>query len=185
MVHSYRDDKRFHELVFLLQFAAALSVLLQNVGFALDIGTRKGLGRMKAIAVVQLAIVLYSRVFRYAVVGLSLLKSLRASGSFFVLPGMASIVMLGIFNALMVMDAVTKVAKFLPMQIQRHSVAEIRSSSIRLQTSLNRMSSLKRVYTMTPAHKRWQKLRGAVAVHSLLLTKRGGDVAPAAASHKD
>merc|ERR1711998_722373 len=110
----HRDDVRYHELIFLLQFAAAISLALQNYGYTLDIKTKAGLFKMQISTIFAFIVIAYSRVFRFIYVLSKLVSHFYSDGDYaFLTSGVICSLLMGIMNLLMFLDAAVKVKKFL------------------------------------------------------------------------
>merc|ERR1711879_87101 len=109
----YHDNRDYHEFVLLLQAAAFMAMALQNYGYTLDVSTKRGLMKMKiTIAISWLAIV-YSRVLRFVILAYRLARTFYADGNFTILSVAACVlILMGIFNAMLFMDATRKLRKF-------------------------------------------------------------------------
>merc|ERR1719240_2397738 len=103
---SFASEPYFHEMVFLLQFAAAFALMTQNYGYTLDTKSAGGLLRMKVAVTLTLAVLVYSRVLRFAFLGYKLLGIAYASGSMTLFAGGATVICtMSLLNSLFVVDA--------------------------------------------------------------------------------
>merc|ERR1719277_2112539 len=99
----YYDNSWYHELIFLLQFAAFAALALQNYGFTLDVTTAAGLCRMNVAVTSTIVVMLYSRVIRYIPVCYALIMTFIAdNNTYFLYVGCAVIVMMGIVSMLFI-----------------------------------------------------------------------------------
>lgn len=110
---AYGSNPHYHEMVFLLQGAAFAAMAAQNYGFALDVKTARGLRQMRVISVFVLVIMLWSRLFRFLHLARTCLSLLYSDGNIGILFAAGpSLCLMGLFNILMVADAVQKVSKY-------------------------------------------------------------------------
>lgn len=109
----YRDCPHYHEAIFLLQASVAVSLSCQQLGFTLDVGTRRGLRLMQVLVTVVFAAFLWGRLLRYGYLWSELLGMFHADGNFFMLRlAMAPLVLMSLFNILLVVDSFQKFHKF-------------------------------------------------------------------------
>jgi hypothetical protein len=117
IMSRFADLPEFHEMIFLLQFAAAAALLTQNYGFTLNVRVARELMCMKMQVAFTFAMMFYSRVFRFAILGYRMMSVFWASGSMsFVYGGGAVFGLMGLLNILFALDAYGKFAKFIKMQ---------------------------------------------------------------------
>merc|ERR1712039_545268 len=113
----YGDSRHYHEFVFLLQFASLIAMSSQSYGYTLDVKTASGLKQMKACVTVTLVTLLWSRLFRYAFIGYNLLSTFIADGNTAMTYGGGfALGLMGLLNALYVLDAFGKFIKFIIMK---------------------------------------------------------------------
>jgi len=118
----YGLNPHYHEFVFLLQGAAATALLSQSYGFTLDVNTADGLMSMKGSVTFTMITILYTRLLRYVYLGYQLAMTFYADGNIKVMcGGIAMLILLGIVNILMCVDAVKKCMKFLSMKPRSHT----------------------------------------------------------------
>merc|ERR1719198_947618 len=161
----HRDDVCYHELVFLLQFAAAVSLGLQNYGYTLDIKTKAGLFKMQISTIIAFIVISYSRVFRFIHVLSKLVSHFYSDGDYaFVTSGVICSLLMGIMNLLMFLDAAVKVKKFLSMSVAEEATPEfysrVRSSSTDFFGSAK--GGHNSYHGLSKPQKRWAKVKGAV-----------------------
>eukprot|EP00008_Paramoeba_atlantica_P007113 CAMPEP_0201492956 /NCGR_PEP_ID=MMETSP0151_2-20130828/35497_1 /ASSEMBLY_ACC=CAM_ASM_000257 /TAXON_ID=200890 /ORGANISM="Paramoeba atlantica, Strain 621/1 / CCAP 1560/9" /LENGTH=288 /DNA_ID=CAMNT_0047880061 /DNA_START=210 /DNA_END=1073 /DNA_ORIENTATION=- len=115
---QYRTDPAFHELVMLFQLAAAIALLMQQVGFFLDITKPKGLISMCVIVSVVWGTVIYSRFYRAIPLFYHFLVTFHEDGEqkFFIGACIAGGLMM-IFNCLILLDSTAKLVKFLRLLV--------------------------------------------------------------------
>ena len=107
----HRGSRDYHEMIMLLQFAAFWAGFFQLYGYTLDLDVPAQFRRMQISVSVTLGAVLWSRGFRYVVVGRRLLAALdgeprmRACGALV-------LSIMGIFNAFVIYDCGKKFMKF-------------------------------------------------------------------------
>ncbi|KAH8085608.1 hypothetical protein JL720_7597 [Aureococcus anophagefferens] len=100
----HRGSRDYHEMIMLLQFAAFWAGFFQLYGYTLDLDVPAQFRRMQMSVSVTLGAVLWSRGFRYVVVGRRLLAALdgeprmRACGALV-------LSIMGIFNAFVIFDS--------------------------------------------------------------------------------
>ena len=154
----YRDNVHYAEGVFLLQGAAFGAFFLQQYGYTLDIKRRAGLLQMKLIVTVTMLIMVWSRLVRYGWLWYLLISLYHADGSVVFKLALPPVVLMSLFNVLILLDAVAKFAKFLPMRLDHahlHHHATMALDSPHPRTNTN-------VWPMSKSHKEWSKLKGAV-----------------------
>lgn len=152
----YGDNRHYHEFVLLLQGAAFVAMLSQNYGFTLDVWSVSGLRQMKACVTVTLVTMLWSRLFRYAFIGYSLISTFVADGNAAMTYGGGSVLgLMGMLNCLFVMDACGKFLKFIKM---KHADKEVIEASVAVTASCCRHSVTSVV--LTKSQKEWSKIRG-------------------------
>ena len=109
----YPDNKLYHEMVFLLLFAAFTCMTLSQISYTIDTGTIYGLVCMQLCTATSWAIIIYSRCIRFAYVIYLLLLQLYADGAYYVVGfGCVGVVLMSVFNILMIVDATAKLIKF-------------------------------------------------------------------------
>lgn len=103
----------YHQMVFLLQFAAFVAFTAQGYGWTLDVATAAGLWRMRAVSIIVAAVVVWTRLFRFVALARGLLGELYEDGSTIMASAAwPALCGMGLFNALITKDAVLKVIKF-------------------------------------------------------------------------
>jgi len=110
---KHRENRDYHELSFLLQFAAFVCGFAQLWGFTLDLSTATGLARMRGAVLVASIVAWYSRAFRFAVVATRLLAAVRDAGDermFY--GGVVGLGAMAVFNAALVKDMSKRFYKF-------------------------------------------------------------------------
>merc|ERR1711879_872430 len=113
----YRDNTHYHEAIFLLQAAAFIAVLVQQIGFALNIKERVGLFQMRALVTVSFAVIAWSRILRYAYLWYILLTTFIEDGNWLCLElACAPVVLLSAFNVIVLIDVWSKLVKFWSMR---------------------------------------------------------------------
>jgi len=65
---KFRDSFYYHELIFLMQFAACISLILTNYGQLLNIEDENGLRQMKVVSTLTFIVILWSRIIRFCYV---------------------------------------------------------------------------------------------------------------------
>lgn len=109
----YPQHRGIHEMVFLLQGAAAVAMFAQNYGYTLDIQTRRGLRAMKANVLVVWAVILWSRVLRFAWVFSVILREIVEDGNLALSAvGAAVVLAMSYVNYIFFADATKKMLKF-------------------------------------------------------------------------
>lgn len=163
----------YHELVFLLQFAAALALACQNYGYTLDVSTRSGLLKMRATVIFVFITMFYSRAARYVYVTFNIVMFLYAEGgAFMCVGGGITAAVMALFNILLVMDSAGKLVKFLRMDIAKDAQpALLREASSAVLIS---STGIHGVHQLTKAQSGWAKLRGARALGVLKRTRQAG-----------
>jgi len=165
----YNDSSYYHEFVFLLQFAAATAMMAQNYGFTLDVKTATGLRQMKVIVAGVCVVIFYSRLFRYWYVGYQLVLQYWVDSNIglLCLGGFVLIVM-GLFNILMVVDAVGKFKKFAFMKAPDKEVVDAQMDTLR---SFQRHNP---TIVLSKSRKEWAKVRGALHMGVLKRPRAAG-----------
>merc|ERR1711870_128022 len=129
----YGNNRDYHEFVLLLQGAAFVAILSQNYGYTLDVKSASGLKQMKICVIVTLATMLWSRLFRYALIGYSLVSMFVADGNMaMTYCGGSMLGLMGAFNCLLIHDAYSKFFKFMKME---HTVEEVNTRAAMAKTS--------------------------------------------------
>eukprot|EP00930_Biecheleria_cincta_P005134 TRINITY_DN106057_c0_g1_i1.p1 TRINITY_DN106057_c0_g1~~TRINITY_DN106057_c0_g1_i1.p1 ORF type:complete len:343 (+),score=61.68 TRINITY_DN106057_c0_g1_i1:161-1189(+) len=114
----YADNRDYHELVFLLQVAAFVALSLQSYGYTLNVKTKTGLFKIKVNIAISWLAILYSRVVRFAIVGYRLASTFYMDGNLRMLyVGISALVLMGLFNATIFLDATQKLVKFAKMPL--------------------------------------------------------------------
>lgn len=110
----------FHEVVFLLQGAAAVGITAQQFGFLLDIRNAGELFTMKIYIVTTLFCMVWCRGIRYVSILYSIVMYYSAFEMYTMLIAavLAALVM-GFVNALFVVDSISKASKYLPMTTEQ------------------------------------------------------------------
>lgn len=148
----YGNNAYYHELVMCLQFAAAFALLLQQYSFTLDIKSAGGLRQMNVLCVVVFCIMCYTRVYRYAIVAYGLCSDFHANGhTGMLVAGVAVVASMSLLNILFVVDATTKLAKFLKLSLRDSSSAELEDGLIRVTSSGNLMKHPSASKALRPA----------------------------------
>lgn len=151
----FANEPYYHEMVFLLQFAAAIALGLQNYGYILDVKTASGLFRMKMAVTITLCTIIYSRVLRFAYVGYKLLGiSYASGGGAMFYGGCAVICLMGLINTLFTLDATGKFSKFIRMKHIEAKIDEALTDVIAAVTPVR----------IPKNSANWAKLRGVKAM---------------------
>lgn len=109
----YPDNKLYHELVFLLLFAAFICMSLSQLSYTIDTRTVAGLACMLLCTAVSWVVIMYGRCIRFGYVVYLLLLQLYADGAYYVVGfGSVGVVLMSVFNLLMIVDATAKLVKF-------------------------------------------------------------------------
>merc|ERR1712003_353198 len=109
----YHDNRDYHEFVLLLQAAAFVALALQSYGYTLDVSTRSGLAKMRCTITISWSTILYSRVLRFAVLAWRLAYNFYSdSNTIMLILGLCALTLMGLFNAMIFMDATKKLNKF-------------------------------------------------------------------------
>jgi len=164
---SFASEPYYHEMVFLLQFAAAFALMTQNYGYTLDTKTASGLLRMKMAVTLTLIVMIYSRVLRFAYCGYQLLCIAYASGNthlFF--GGSIVVVLMSLLNILFVSDAAGKFSKFMKLKhIDTNAPLEKQKTfKFELEEAMVNMASAMAPIRIPKAKKEWSKVRGALTM---------------------
>lgn len=121
----YGDNTWYHELVFLLQFAAVSAMGFQQYGFTLDVKTQGGLRQMKLCVFLTWLIILYSRVLRFVYVAFQLVLLLHQDGSMNMFyAGLVAISAMSVINVSFFLDCTSKVMKFAKMKHKDEAIEE-------------------------------------------------------------
>jgi hypothetical protein len=169
----YGSNQYYHELVFLLQFAAFVAMGLQNLGYFLDLNTPEGLRTSRYFATFVFITMLYSRLFRFWFVGYMIVTSIYADGATgMLILGCFVLTTMGLFNLLMVADAGKKFFKLATMELNNEALKKPQTLQLAKTASMDALSmglaSPAPFVELTGGQKRWAKLRGAVKVQSVL-----------------
>eukprot|EP00931_Biecheleriopsis_adriatica_P074237 TRINITY_DN48341_c0_g1_i1.p1 TRINITY_DN48341_c0_g1~~TRINITY_DN48341_c0_g1_i1.p1 ORF type:complete len:363 (-),score=61.15 TRINITY_DN48341_c0_g1_i1:429-1517(-) len=159
----YHDNSDYHEFVFLLQFAAFLSMMLTNYGYTLNVETASGLRTMRMTVATSWLIVCYSRVVRYCIVGMRLSRRFYLDGRimlFYI--GSASLLLMSLVNLLIFADSTRKLVKFV---LKTSATAEeVVDAAVEVNSALNRAHSGPLVRS---SQKNWAKLRSVVLLGAM------------------
>merc|ERR1711972_642132 len=163
----------YHELVFLLQFAAFCAMASQNYGYTLDVSTQSGLIKMRAVVAFVFATMFYSRAARYPCVIYHVVMVLYAeAGTVMFVCGCVAAAFMSVINILLVADSAGKLVKFFRMCIAKDaSPALIRRSSSRMLVS---STGIHGAHQLTQARSQWAKLRGAYSMGVLKRARQAG-----------
>eukprot|EP00967_Tisochrysis_lutea_P129090 scaffold221633_cov32-Tisochrysis_lutea.AAC.2 len=109
----YPRNQYVHEVVCLLQGAAAVALLMQNYGYTLDTSTPGGLLRMKLSVGCVWVVVLWSRVLRFTFLFFKLVPTIFADGNIVISSGAVIVVLaMSYINFIFFADATRKLLKF-------------------------------------------------------------------------
>lgn len=161
----HRDNVYYHELVFLLQFAAAVALALQHYGYSLDIKTKAGLFQMQISTLFTFVTIAYSRVFRFIYVLYKLVTYFYSDGDYaFLTSGITCSLLMGMMNLLMFLDATVKVKKFITMSITEDASPEFHSRLRRSSSDFfgSAKGGHNSYHGLSQPQKRWAKVKGAV-----------------------
>lgn len=112
----FGDSRLYHEAVFLLQGAAGIALGAQAYGYTINIKTNTGIFQMKLLTSLVMAVMLYTRVFRYCLLGFELAQMMY-NGNFAVFTiSMFACLAMSLFNVIIVGDAFKKFKKFAFME---------------------------------------------------------------------
>jgi len=125
----YPDWSLVHEMACLLELAAAVAGFTQYYGYTKDVKTHSGLRNMKISIIVTFAIMIWSRMIRYFWLAWIIGRRTWKDGNILVFTLMCvSLFFFTLFNILIMIDAIQKLLKFLPMRIEHHDKEEISKS---------------------------------------------------------
>jgi len=114
---QFNTEPAFHEMVFLLQLAAAVAMGAQQYSYTLNVRSAEGLKSMKASVTLVFVTVLWSRIIRFMVLGYQLFMIFYNSGAMaFVYGGVTVVGLMSVINILLFMDSVGKFVKFIKMR---------------------------------------------------------------------
>jgi len=154
----YPTNAYYHELVFLLQFAALVAMGAQQMGYLLDVKSASGLRTMKVYVTLTWVTLLWSRVLRYNYVCYSLLCEFYSSGNMALFWGGLSVtVAMSLINLLFFMDATGKLTKFLPMSYTQETEVEMELTAVTAS-----LTGAPRAIFLSKAQKDWAKVKGVV-----------------------
>lgn len=136
---------------------------MQQIGYLLDIKTRRGLLLMKIDVLIIGAAIWWGRFLRYFYLWYSILTTYYADGSYLLRLSIVPLVGMSLFNLGLIADTTTKVAKFLPKTIQNTDPEELREASAIVLAS----STVDSFRGLSAADGSWAKLRGAYAMGAL------------------
>lgn len=106
----------FIETVFMLQLAAGVGLVLQQFGFLLDVKEASDLFWMKVYVTISVTVMVYARAIRFGMIGYSVVGYYLYFENYGMLFGsLFAAFFMGLFNFLMVGDAIKKAIKYLPM----------------------------------------------------------------------
>jgi hypothetical protein len=113
----YRQYSYYHEIIFLLQFAAFFALMFQHYGHTLDTKTEKGLCAMKYISAVTLLVMLYSRCFRYLYIAGVFCFQLYTDGhTALLVQGSVALSLMALINIAFCVDTVKRFCKYACMK---------------------------------------------------------------------
>ena len=159
----YRDNPYYAEISMLLQLAAFIAFVCQQYGFTLSMETHEGLRNMKISLSINLLIIIWSRVIRFAVLLQILLMTMWEDKNWFVLKfAVAPLICMTLFNVLVLMDSSMKFAKFMPMHIKKHSMDEIKDLAVEAASAGRHTRSRQSFSGMNLSQRNWAKIRGVV-----------------------
>uniref|UniRef100_A0A7S3V232 TLC domain-containing protein n=1 Tax=Aplanochytrium stocchinoi TaxID=215587 RepID=A0A7S3V232_9STRA len=100
----------YHESIFLLQGAAGISIGSQSYAYTLDLKKDSDVFKYKILSLIVLAVILYTRVFRFFSLGLELATLMYGSNFAIFALAMAASSLMSIFNVLLLLDALKKIS---------------------------------------------------------------------------
>lgn len=160
----------YHELVFLLQFAAFVAMSFQQAGYLLDIKTASGLRTMKIYVTITWVTMVWSRGIRFVWVAISLVMDFYAEGQTgLLIGGGIAASMMSLLNLLMLADATAKLKKFAPMELKEETFL---TEEIVALTNTMTTGPLGQAIRLTASKKSWAKVRGAVSMGALRAKKQ-------------
>ena len=160
----YWNNSYYHEMTMWLQFAAFLAFMIQQYGYMLNIKTREGLLKMKISVALGLVIMVWTRVIRYFWLW-KIMGTLMWEDENWIVLKAAIVPFLGLslVNVVFVIDASVKFAKFMPMQIEKHSEEEIKDLAVEAAFAGRHKRTRKSLsISLSFSQKEWAKVRGAV-----------------------
>jgi len=105
-----------HEGLCILQFGVALNFLCQKYGFTLDVANKRDLIKMKILCTIVFVTVIWTRLFRYTYIGITMLVMAYTDENFLLFKLMlVPTIFLSLFNVIVVKDATKKFLKFWSM----------------------------------------------------------------------
>ena len=159
----YHDNVYYHETTCWLQLAAFVAFYCQQYGFTLNVKTQEGLNKMKISISISFMIIIWSRVIRYAWLLQILMTTIWEDQNWIVIKcAVAPYILLSLVNVLIVMDASAKFAKFVPMQIKKHSMDDIEDLAIEALSSGRHIRRRESFTGLNMSRRNWAKIRGAV-----------------------
>lgn len=166
-----RDNKYYHEGVFLLQFAALVAMGLQQYGYTLNIETTSGLIMMKINVTVCFIIMWYSRAIRYGYVVYRIVIFLRDISTLMYVGGICAAAAMSLVNVLFCLDVTKKFVKFIQVPVslldekdpakRQRNIKHVKRTTVDLYAALSSRRHPKSI-TLTKSRKEWAKVRGAV-----------------------
>jgi len=116
----YPQNPYYHELVFLLLFAAASGLGVQQFSFTLNIKTTRGLVTMVVVSLLSWVIILWGRILRFFYIVYILQCMLYTDGArIMFVGGIIASSLMTLFNILIFMDMSGKVAKLILLLWER------------------------------------------------------------------
>jgi len=177
----YHDNLYVHEFCFLLQGGAGAALLLSSYGYTIDITTAAGLRQMKVVSTTTLAMILYTRCFRYVYVAYFLTLQIYGDGHTVLFGfGVVALCLMGLINMLFCTEALSKFLKFFKMQ-HTDDAEHVQRTLVHMSSSFHRQNSAVIMdLFLTDSQKRWSKIRGVVHMGVLHETKKTDSAAKAA-----
>jgi len=124
---QFNREPAFHEMIFLLQLAAAVAMGAQQYGYTLNVRSAEGLKSMKATVTLVFVTVLWSRIIRFVVLGYQLFMIFYSAGAMaFLYGGVVAVGLMSVINLLFFMDAAGKFVKFIKPVLDTDDVVSAR-----------------------------------------------------------
>jgi len=122
----HRDLPMYHEAILSLQGAAFVAFSAKAYGNTLDVSHSSELAQMRACTLVDAAVMIWTRGLRFAWLAVHILSEFRTQGQATMFyGGCAAAALMGMFNLLVIVDSVSKFAKFFALRSSGASEAAV------------------------------------------------------------
>ena len=111
---KFRDSGVYHEIIFLLQFAAGITLIFQNYGYIINVEEKGGLKRMRIVSFIVFLTVFWSRIARFGYLAYRFITlSINQESFIFNTIMILSVFSLSTINLIFFIDSCKRLMKFL------------------------------------------------------------------------